>query len=180
MNNNLVIDKARSSQLLREWREQLSIGVEAAADALGVGHDEYRLYELGGLDLPVTVWRKCVALRNGEAPDQQVVSLSRDRWVRMVENAIASLTDEHHISRLIQGEQWEEVADFMDFMKSGPHHDLALTDPYLYRKLREAGTRAALSGLMHFKGPTRPFPETSFRLDHRVSPPDDPSPNKPR
>ena len=180
MNNNLVIDKARSSQLLREWREQLSIGVETASDALGVELDDYRLYELGGLDLPVAVWRKCVAIKKGGSPEQAIVSLPRDRWVRMVDNAIASLKDEHHISRLIQSEQWEEVADFMDFMRTGPNHDLALTDPHLYRRLREAGTRAALSGLMHFKGPKEPYPGTSFRHRKQEAPPPPPQHPKPR
>jgi hypothetical protein len=81
----------------------------------------------------------------------------------MVDNAKAFLENEHHISSLIRDERWEEVSDFMEYMRVGPDMDMALTDPHLFRQLREAGTRAFLSGLMHFKGPKRPYPERSLR-----------------
>jgi hypothetical protein len=164
MNTEPLIDRSRSQQLLRAWREQLSITADTAADALGIELEVYQAYEEGKLDLPISLWRRCQNMKTtGDMNAPESVSLPRDRWVRMVENSMSYLRNEHHMSRLILEEKWEEVADFMNYMRSGPNHDLALTDPHLYRHLREAGTRAALSGLMHFRGPTRPFPENSIR-----------------
>jgi len=163
MNDNLSIDRTHASALLAAWRAQMSISAEEAARVLDLDPATYQRLEDGDEDMPLAIWRRCVAFANGQSPEQVTVSLPRDRWVRLVENATAYLGDDHHISRLIQQERWEEVSDFMDFMRNGPHMDLAITDPGLFRRLREAGTKAFLSGLMHFRGPARPFPEKSLR-----------------
>lgn len=156
----------------------MSMSAEDAARALSVDYTYYADLENGHIDLPVALWRRCVAISKDRPEAVIATSLPRDRWVRMVENSIAYLKNEHHLSSLIQNERWEEIADFMEFMRTGPHMDLAITDPHLFRKLREAGTRAFLSGLMHFKGPTQPYPSHSLRR-HREhdDEPEQPAPN---
>lgn len=161
--SNLTIDRERSSELLTKWRTKMSFSSAEAARALDLEEETYRVFESGRDDLPVAVWRGCLALSKGLSLDTIATSLPRDRWVRMVENSLAFLENEHHISSLIRAERWEEVSDFMEYMRVGPDRDMALTDPHLFRQLREAGTRAFLSGLMHFKGPQRPFPQDLVR-----------------
>jgi hypothetical protein len=146
----------------------MSLDMSQAAQALEMSNDDYRGFETGQADLPVAVWRKCQALSLGQSVGSVPTSLPRDRWVRMIENSKAFLENEHHISSLIRDERWEEVSDFMEYMRLGPDMDLALTDPHLFRQLREAGTRAFLSGLMHFKGPQRPFPGRSLRKHNKA------------
>ena len=163
MTNDLSIDRKRSSELLANWRAQMSFSATEAANALGVDEDVYSGFETGLADLPVAIWRRCQALSKGKPVEAVPTSLPRDRWVRLVENSLAFLENEHHISSLIRDECWEEVSDFMEYMRVGPDMDMALTDPHLFRQLREAGTRAFLSGLMHFKGPKRPFPDHPLR-----------------
>lgn len=161
MNSELSIERTRSQDLLTDWRTQMSMSKDEAAKALSVDLEYYRELERGAVDLPLSLWRVCLAIAKNRDEPLVATSLPRDRWVRMVENSLAYLKNEHHISSLIKQRQWEEIADFMDFMRAGPHVDLAITDPHLFRKLREAGTRAALSGLLHFKGPPRPRPRPS-------------------
>ncbi|WP_425624935.1 hypothetical protein [Agrobacterium radiobacter] len=163
MKTELSIDRSRSPKLLADWRAKMSFSRLEAAKALEMDEDAYNGFESGLADLPVAIWRKCQALSKGSPIVSVPMSLPRDRWVRMVDNSLAFLENEHHISSLIREERWEEVADFMDYMRVGPDMDMAMTDPHLFRQLREAGTRAFLSGLMHFKGPKRPFPDRSFR-----------------
>ena len=135
----------------------MSFSATEAANALGVDEEVYQGFETGLADLPLAIWRKCQALSRGKPVEAMPTSLPRDRWVRMVENSLAFLKNEHHISSLIREERWEEVSDFMEYMRVGPDMDMALTDPHLFRQLRDAGTRAFLSGLMHFKGACRKF-----------------------
>jgi hypothetical protein len=141
----------------------MSMTIEDAASVLAVDASYYSEWENGLVDLPIAVWRRCVAIAKDRPESVIATSLPRDRWVRMVQNSLAYLQNEHHLSSLIRNERWEEIADFIDFMRTGPHMDLAITDPHLFKKLREAGTRAHLSGLMHFRGPAQPYPSHSLR-----------------
>lgn len=150
------IDREKASTLLRDWRQKLSISKDEAARKLGIDKIQYEAYEDGQSNMPLPLWSKCRMIQ--KSPFGEIFfDAPRERWVKAVDMSRRFVSGENVIGEMISKGMWQELRDFMDLARLGPDPDLALTDPSLFMTLREAGTRAYLSGLMHFKGPVEPF-----------------------
>jgi hypothetical protein len=104
-------------------------------------------YEDGTYDVPKAV-TLAVRLLASEAGIRLPGSgMDHQRWGEAVAHAVAYVRGEAIVGRLIREGRQSELRDLLQLLKNGPPPDMALTDPALFRTLREAGTKAWLSGL---------------------------------
>ena len=144
------IDAVKGARFLKGWRQDMNLSQEKSAQLLGVSPRMYAYYESGSKDLPVKVFLACHALSKGR---QQRMSLPRDRWVALIENINRYVAGEEVVGRMIRNQEWQALRDLMDSVRTADA-ELAMTDPALFQAMRKAGTKAYMSGLMMFNGPS--------------------------
>lgn len=140
----------KGARFLKGWRQGMNLSQEKSASLLGVSTRMYAYYESGSKDLPVKVFLACHALSKGQ---QERMSLPRDRWVALVDNVHRYVAGEEVVGRMVRNKEWQALRDLMDAVKTADA-ELAMTDPALFQAMRQAGTKAYLSGLMMFNGPS--------------------------
>lgn len=70
----------------------------------------------------------------------------RDQWVAGVALLRAYLRDDLALARALRERRWTDVLAAAEIASGEVDHDLALTDPALYRTLRDAITKYHLRG----------------------------------
>jgi transcriptional regulator with XRE-family HTH domain len=133
--------------LLRRWRSEAGLSRPRAAKALGISPRMLAYYEDGVHAVPRAVALTVRMLATEAGIRLPGAGMDRERWVRAVDHAVAYGRGEAVIGRLIREGRHAELRDVLQLLTGGPPPDLALTDPALFRTLREAGTRAFLCGL---------------------------------
>lgn len=146
-------EKARA--FLLKWRERYKMSQETAALLLRMDLAEYLILEEARAPMALSLFTNAIALTQGRLIDR--VSLSRERWVDVVDHALRYRAGEPIFEILRTQERWQALQDLMRLMKYGPRADLALTDPFLFRHLREAATDAFVAGELNHPEP--PFEE---------------------
>jgi hypothetical protein len=77
--------------------------------------------------------------------------MTRDRWVILVGHLLEYERRTPVVGRMPKARDRKGLRDFLDFVRSGPDPDLALTDPALFQTLRSTVTLARLGGLAKFR-----------------------------
>lgn len=70
----------------------------------------------------------------------------RNDWVAAVSLLRSYLTDDLALARAIKECRWADLAAAAELAHCGVDHDLALTDPALYKALRDSITKYHLRG----------------------------------
>jgi len=132
--------------LLRRSRRRTSRSPAEFAGDLGIELALLESYENGGEPVPHLVRLAARALEHRLEPLQEPPTDARDQWVDLVSDMLAYAREEPVISRLLLDPDRGRLRRFLDFLVTGPDKALALTDPALFRSLREACTRALVAG----------------------------------
>lgn len=70
----------------------------------------------------------------------------REDWVAAVSLLRQYLSDDLALAKAIKGRRWSDLAAAAELAQGGVDHDLALTDPALYKALRNSITKYHLRG----------------------------------
>jgi transcriptional regulator with XRE-family HTH domain len=134
---------ARAFVRLRRWRRLNRLPRREAAARLGISERQLAYFESGEKPIPKHLDLTIRALLNEMSPE---FDMGRNRWVKAVENLLSYGRGEPVLGRLLRTGNSQEILDFLALAKYGPSPDTALTDPALFRALREAGTKLYLNG----------------------------------
>ncbi len=132
---------------LRRWRRAAKLSRPTAAKELGISERMLAYYEASTHAVPRPILLASRALASG-LDDRP--AMTRDRWVSLVGNLLEYERGVPVVGRMVKARNREGLRDFLDFVRTGPAPDLALTDPALFQTLRAAVTRAQLGGLAKF------------------------------
>lgn len=138
-------ENAIAAVILRRRRRRAGLAVAVAARELGVSPRMLAYYESGTHPVQLAV----EALDAGLTPaaEELVRPGARDRWVWLVDAMRSYGRGEPVVGRMLRARDREGLVELLAFMRRGPDPQLALTDPALFRMLREGCTRAHLAGL---------------------------------
>jgi transcriptional regulator with XRE-family HTH domain len=139
--------------LLHRWRREAGMSRPLAAEALGISSRMLAYYEDGVHAVPRAVTLAVWMLATEAGIRLPESGMGRERWVRAVGLAVDYGRGEAVVGRLIREGKRAELGDLLRLLTGGPPPDLALTDPALFRTLREAGINAMLAGLGMLKVP---------------------------
>lgn len=70
----------------------------------------------------------------------------REDWVASVSLLRQYLSDDLALARAIKNRRWSDLAAVAELAKGGVDHDLAITDPALYKALRDSITKYHIRG----------------------------------
>ena len=139
-----AIDR-RDALEVRAWRRRAGLTRRDAAQEIGVSERMPAYYEGGAHAVPRTVMLAIRSLSNLGGFER---SLGRDRWVRAVDALLRYGRGEPVVGQLLKARRLDDLADLLDLARSGPDPATALTDPSLFKALRDAGTRMHLAGVL--------------------------------
>lgn len=144
-----MTEDAVAAVVLKRWRRRSGLAVAVAARELGVSPRMLSYYESGSHPVPRTVQLAVEALEAGLTPSAESMARpgARERWVWLVDAMRSYGRGEPVVGRMLRARDREGLVDLLAFMRRGPDPQLALTDPALFRTLREGCTRAHLAGL---------------------------------
>lgn len=74
----------------------------------------------------------------------------RDDWVTGVSLLRQYLSDDLALARAVKDRRWSDLAAVAELAQGGVDNDLALTDPALYKALRDSITKYHLRGYACF------------------------------
>lgn len=135
--------------VLRRWRRRSGLAAGVAARALGVSPRMLAYYESGAHPVPRTVQLAVEALDVGLTPAAETLTRpdARDRWVWLVNAMRCYGRGEPVVGRMLLARDREGLVALLAFIRRGPDPQLALTNPALFRMLRDGCTRAHVAGL---------------------------------
>jgi len=139
-----AIDR-RDAIEVRVWRRLAGLTRREAARDLGVSERMLAYYEGGDYAIPKTVM---LAIRHLSPLGNSEKSFGRERWVRAVDALLRYGSGDPVVGQLLKARRLDELADLLDLARSGPDQRTALTDPSLFRALRDASTRMHLAGVL--------------------------------
>jgi len=149
----------------------------AAAAELGISERMLAYYEAGERPVPRAVMLAIHALAAGLDDGLQGKGQARERWVVLVRNVLDYAAGVPVVGRMLRARDHLNLADFLEFVRQGPEPDMALTDPALFRSLREVVTRAKLAGPARYRINEKSIPRKtaeirpSTRADDEAVPP---------
>ena len=130
--------------LLRLRRRRLRMARSEMAKALGISERTLAYYERDRR-VPKAIMLAVDALSGGISAEMR---MGRERWVQAVDNLLRYGQGEPVAGRLLRERRLQALSDMLDLARFGPDASMALTDPALFRSLREAATKAYLAGLL--------------------------------
>jgi transcriptional regulator with XRE-family HTH domain len=147
---------------IRGWRRQARLNRREGARALGISERMLAYYESGEFEVPKTVLLAVRYLANTGDTER---TLGRDRWVGVVDAMLRYARGEPVVGEFLKGRQLDRLADLVELGRRGPDPRLALTDPALFRALRDGSTKMHMAGVLAIPelSPTR-LRERSLRL----------------
>ncbi len=148
---------------IRSWRRQARLNRREGARELGISERMLAYYESGEFDVPKTV---LLAVRHLANTGDTERTLGRDRWVGVVDAMLRYTRGEPVVGEFLKARQLDQLADLIELGRRGPDPRLALTDPALFRALREGSTRMHMAGVLAIPelSPTR-LRERAMRLE---------------
>lgn len=130
--------------LLHLRRRRLRMTRPEMAQALGVSERTLAYYE-AGRPVPKYIKLALEALSGGISAEMR---MGRERWVAAVDNLLRYGQGEPVVGRLLRTRRLQELSDMVDLARFGPDAAMAMTDPALFRSLRDAATKAYLTGVL--------------------------------
>ncbi len=155
--------------LLRKWRQAANLTRAEAAAKLGLSTRMLAYYESAEREVPRHVMLAVRMLAAEAGLRLPAGGMDRSAWVSSVDNAVAYARGEPVVGRFMKNGQHADLRNLLILLRSGPDPDLALTDPALFRTLREAGTKAFLSGIGSLRVPDAE-PKSAPALDQPPHP----------
>lgn len=129
---------------IRAWRRRARLTRQDGARELEVSERMLAHYEDGTYPVPKRV---LLAVRHLANTGDSERSLGRERWVKIVDALLRYGRGEPVVGHLLKARRLDDLADLLEFARRGPDPGTAMSDPALFRALREASTRMYMAGL---------------------------------
>jgi len=139
-----TVRQISDNALLRLRRRRLRKTRREMAEALGISERALAYYEQNR-PVPKAIMLAVEALSGGISVEMR---MGREQWVAAVDNLLHYGQGEPVVGRLLRERRLQALSDMLDLARHGPEAATALTDPALFRALRDAATRAYLAGLL--------------------------------